>query len=105
MSWLRKRQDFVNYGFVLDYMGGDNSKGRKKYGTFVARGLMQDLDNPLELGKGSGIVGDEGFIQWVKYKFVRKKKGKRGQPALRELKKVFSPEELMGHFFSTERRT
>ena len=31
--------------------------------------------------------------------------GQKGQPALRELKKVFSPEELTGHFFSTERRT
>ena len=95
----KKRRNFVNYGFVLDYMGGDNSKGRKRYGAFVAKGLTQDLDNPLALGKGSGIVGDEGFVQWIKDTFVRQKKGQREQPALRELKKVFSPEELMDHFF------
>jgi REP element-mobilizing transposase RayT len=97
--YKRKRQDFVNYGFLLDYMGGDDSKGRKKYGTFVAKGLTKDLDNPLALGKGSGIVGDEGFVQWIKYTFVGHKKGQREQPALRELKKVFSPEEAMDHFF------
>jgi len=58
----RKRQDFVSYGFVLNCMGGDNSKGRKRYGTSVARGLMQDIGNLSELGKRSGIAGDEGFV-------------------------------------------
>jgi REP element-mobilizing transposase RayT len=97
--YKRKRQDFVNYGFLLDTMGGDDSKGRRTYGAFVAKGLSQDLDNPLTLGKGSGIVGDESFTQWIKDTFVGHKKGQREQPALRELKKGFSPEKLMDHFF------
>ncbi|MBW1733560.1 MAG: transposase [Deltaproteobacteria bacterium] len=95
----KKRQDFVHYGFVLDYMGGDNSQGRKRYRAFVNRGLMQDIDNPLTLGKGSGIVGGEDFVQWVKEKFVGEKKDHREQPALRELKKAFSPEELLEIYF------
>lgn len=97
--YKKRRQGFVHYGFVLDYMGGDDSKGRKRYGQFVAKGLTQDLDNPLELGKGTGIVGDEGFVQWVRETFAGEKRGQREQPALRELRKAFSPEAVMDHFF------
>lgn len=97
--WGRKRQDFVNYAFVLDYLGGDDSKGRKEYRKFLGRGVTEDLDNPLELGKGSGIVGEESFVQWVKDSFLRHRRCKREQPALRELKKLFPPEVLMDHFF------
>ena len=97
--YKKKRQDFVHYGFVLGYVGGDDSSGRKRYATFVAKGLTQDPDNPLALGKGNGIVGDEGFVQWVKETFLGEKKAQREQPALRELKKVFSPEEVIDHFF------
>lgn len=96
--WKKKRNDFVNYDYVLDYMGGDNSKGRKAYGEFVGNGITQDLDSPLDLGKGAGIIGTEEFVEWVKSEFVDKKERGRERPALRQLKKVFSPEELVEHF-------
>jgi len=96
--WKKKRNDFVNYEFVLDYMGGDNSRGRKAYGKFVGDGITEDLDSPLDLGKGSGIIGTEEFVERVKGEFVDKKESRRERPALRQLKKVFSPEQLVDHF-------
>jgi putative transposase len=96
--WQRKRESFLDYEFVLGYMGGDDSKGRKEYRKFVRRGMAQETDNPLESGKGSGIVGGEDFVQWVKDKLVGQRKGTREQPELRELRKVFSAQELIHHF-------
>ncbi|MCL0107207.1 transposase [Thermodesulfovibrionales bacterium] len=95
---VRERRDFVNYATVLDYMGGDNRKGRQDYQEFVKRGIEQEIENPLELGKGNGIVGEADFIQRIKEKFLNNDASKREQPALRELRKEFKPEELIDHF-------
>ena len=95
---LSKRRDFVDYKTVLSYMGGDNRKGRQSYRQFIKWGIEEDLESPLELGKGSGIVGEDDFIQWIKEEFLSKEVSKREQPALRELGKEFKPEVLIDHF-------
>ena len=95
---VKKRRDFVNYTTVLDYMGGDNRKGRQGYRQFVKLGIEQDLKNPLALGKGNGIVGEDDFVQRIKEKFLNNDAASREQPALRELRKEFKPEELIDHF-------
>jgi len=59
---IRKRRKFVNYSTVLDYMGGDKFKGRQSYRHYIRGGIEQELENPLELGKGNGIVGEDKFI-------------------------------------------
>lgn len=95
---LTKRKDYVDYTTVLDYMGGDNRKGRRSYRQFIRWGVEQNIENPLELGKGSGIVGEDDFIQWIKEKFLSKEVSKREQPALKVIEKEFKPEVLIGHF-------
>jgi hypothetical protein len=95
---VEKRADFVNYASVLDYVGGDNRKGRQGYRQFIKAGLEQGTESPLELGKGTGIVGESDFTQWIKEKVLRKEASKREQPALRELDKECEPEELIDHF-------
>jgi REP element-mobilizing transposase RayT len=97
---VRKRMDFVNYEFILDYMGGDNRSGRSKYRRFIHRGLQQELDNPLELGTGNGIVGEGQFIKWVKDTFISKETPKRELPALRVLSRTFEPEDLIQQFLN-----
>jgi len=92
-----KRENFVNYKTVLDFMRGDNRKGRQDYLLFVKRGIGQEIENPLEIGRGNGIVGDFEFVQRIK-RFLTKKTSKREQPALRVLGKEFKPEELIDHF-------
>jgi REP element-mobilizing transposase RayT len=92
-----KRKDFVNYHTVLEYMGGDNKEGREAYKKFIGSGLKQNLKNPLELGKGSGIIGEADFVNWIKKMFIKNKESSREQPALRELQKMFDPKELIIH--------
>src|SRR4030042_1207957 len=56
-----KRKHFMNYETVLGYMGVDDRKGRLAYRKFIKWGIEKDLVNPLDLGKGLGIVGREDF--------------------------------------------
>ncbi len=79
-------------------MGGDNRKGRQRYRRFVEWGIEQGTKNPLELGKGNGIIGEADFVKWIKKKYLSKDTSKREQPALRELKKEFKPQELIERF-------
>jgi len=95
---VRERRDFVNYRTVLDYMGGDKRKGRQSYHQFIRWGVEQELENPLDIGKGNGIVGEDDFIQWIKDKYLSNEASKREQPALRELRRELKPEELIEHF-------
>ena len=83
---------------MLDYVGGDNRKGRQGYRQFIREGIKQESGSPLELGKGTGIVGESDFIQWIKEKVLSEGASKREQPTLRELGKEYEPEELIEHF-------
>jgi REP element-mobilizing transposase RayT len=95
---LRKRKDFVNYKTVLDHLGGDNRRGRQAYREFIIRGIEQGIENPLELGRGHGIVGALEFVEWVKEKFLKRGTSHREQPALKALRKELEPQELIERF-------
>ena len=95
---MKNKTEFIDYRTILDYMGGDNRKGREAYRRFVVREIGREEESPLAVGKGHGIVGDEKFIGWVKEKFIRKAGASREQPAIKELQKVCKPEELVEHF-------
>jgi hypothetical protein len=64
ISPLRKRKNFIKYETVPGYMGKNDRKGRPPYRKFIKWGMDKDVVNTLELGKGLGIVGEEGFVQW-----------------------------------------
>jgi REP element-mobilizing transposase RayT len=93
-----KREDFLEYEVVLAYLGGDNHKGRRSYQEFIQWGIEHDIESPLELGKGSGIIGGADFVGSVKENFLDKERSTRELPALRELRKQFQPEELIDRF-------
>ena len=67
---LRKRENFIKYDTVLGHMGADGRKGRLAYRKFIKWGIDKDVVNPLDLGKGLGIAGEEGFFKWVKQEFL-----------------------------------
>ena len=67
---LKSRNDFLRYDAVLGYMGGDDKKGRIRYRDFVLRGLVKNLDNPLEEAKASAILGSDSFVVWIKERFL-----------------------------------
>ena len=88
---IRKRDDFVNYSTVLDYFGGDTKEGRRQYRVFVQNGLT-GVANPLETGRGNGIIGSEGFIENIREKYLTKLRPEeqRKQPRLKEVKNNFN---------------
>lgn len=93
-----KREAFVDYEMVLSQAGGDTRKGRQGYRRFILSGLEGELESPLELGRGHGIVGGKDFIDWVKGKLVDRRIRRREQPALRELGRECDPEALVERF-------
>ena len=97
---VKKRKEFINYKTILDYMGGDNRRGREEYRRFLRGGIGRETESPLEVGKGHGIIGKADFIGWIKEKFLSKETSKREQPALRELEKEYRAEELIKHYAS-----
>lgn len=94
----RKRKEFVNYRMVLDYFGGDARKSRNEYRKFIEEGLRNDVSSPLEKGRGTGIIGNEDFIDKIKQLFGKNEESKREQPALRELVKAYTPDDLIAKY-------
>lgn len=95
-----KRVNFVNYQRVLDYFGGDTKEGRGAYSQFVYRGMTKGELSPLEVGKGTGIIGTETFINRIKDLYLSKldKPTDREQPQLKEIRSSYSPDVLIDKF-------
>jgi putative transposase len=94
----KSRKDFIHYTTILDYFGTVGGKSSRDYKKFVAEGMEKDIPSPLEKGKGTGIIGETGFVEQIKQLFSKGRKGKksyREQPALRKLDKTMTPEELI----------
>jgi REP element-mobilizing transposase RayT len=94
----RSRKEFVHYTIVLDYFSGDNRKSRNEYRKFVEEGFRDEALSPLEKGKGTSIIGKDDFVEEIKQLFGKDKESYREQPALRELGKVITPDELIDRY-------
>ncbi|MFH1350702.1 MAG: transposase [Pseudomonadota bacterium] len=106
---LRDRFPFVNYSKILGMMGsGDDGGTRRRYGSFVLSGISEDyMNNAIWEGvKGQTILGSEEFVDWVRGRYLSKKKGDRRElPGLKDLERGKSPEtvkeiagEVASHF-------
>ena len=96
----RNRKGLVTYESVMEYVGGDTAAGRGAYREFMKQGLEGEIENPLTLGKGNGIVGESDFVSKIKSEVLETKTSAREQPALRALHRGNSPEELISRFAS-----
>ena len=93
-----KKEVFVQYHKVLKYMGGEGRKGRQGYRQFMQEGLYQGVDSPLIMGRGSGIIGESEFIEWVKVAVLGDQGDRREQPSLMKLRKSLKPEAVLAGF-------
>ena len=64
----------------------------------MEQGIKRDLDNPLKLGIGSGIVGSEEFITELKQMLGIQGEPAREQPETRQLHRAFTADELIDRF-------
>lgn len=69
---IKARVDFAHYNMVLEYRGGDNKNGRRRYREYVLQGLRYEIENPQEDAKARAILGSDSFIVWVKENFLNK---------------------------------
>jgi putative transposase len=79
------RRPFLRAGEILAYFGGDTLRGRRGYARYVEHGISASLDNPLELGKGHGIVGDTGYVDAIRGRYLSGDADSREIPAARSL--------------------
>ena len=79
-----RRKFWVVYEEVLSYVGGS----RKRYGEFIADGLKRGYATPWEDLQGQVVLGEEGFWERVKERWLGKGGDVREQPSLRSLEKV-----------------
>jgi len=81
---------FLAVNEILGYFKGD--KGQ--YAAFVEGGIT-GTKNPLEKGKGLGIVGDKHFIERIMKQTVGKLKANREQPATKRIIKHIETEKIL----------
>ncbi|MBN1471904.1 MAG: transposase [Syntrophaceae bacterium] len=97
----RHRQPIIYYSTLLNYFDQDNDKAIYEYKKFVLEGTVKDISNPLDKGKGAGIVGTEEFVENIRKRYGydnQRKKIHREQPALRKLDKNITPEDVIDRY-------
>lgn len=85
---LGDRLPFVNCSKILGMVGGGNDQeARKRYAGFVLSGILKDMNIDFWEGvRGQAILGSDGFVDWVKERFLSKQKGDRRElPGLKAL--------------------
>lgn len=95
------RNPVVHYETILDFFGKRREKAGDGYKAFMLEGTVKDIPNPLEKGKGDGIIGKENFIEKIRKQYGshdQNKESRREQPALRNLDKNIKPEDLINRY-------
>jgi REP element-mobilizing transposase RayT len=86
----KQRDPFVDYTEILDFFGGDNPAGRRRYGEFIREGITVECPNPFSQLIANLILGGEGFASLVK-SYVSEEEETREQPALRAIAPAYDP--------------
>jgi len=90
---LKRRYPWVNYE-LLEHFGGDGPKGRDAYRRFIEQALTGNLEDPLEKGRGHGIIGDAPFIERM-IRLIPKAAPTREVPAVRRMTRTRVPERII----------
>jgi len=80
-----KGWDWLEKGFILNQIGSEERRAQRGYEKYVKEGVGHKMEHPLEKVVGSTILGSEGFIEWVRGRWVGKEGINRDIPALRRL--------------------
>lgn len=87
-----QRKEFIDYATVLGEYGGDNTKGRQAYKKRIYGDIKEGLEIKEKL-VGQSILGGEGFIIWIKERFIKGRRD-RERPTLRELQRYRAKEQI-----------
>jgi REP element-mobilizing transposase RayT len=88
-----KRDDFMEYGHVLQEFGGDTRSGRISYMKQIIKDLQKGI--PLEEKViGQSILGSDNFVSWVKQKYLHGK-GNREQPSMAKVHQFNAVDDIL----------
>ncbi|GBE06323.1 MAG TPA: hypothetical protein ENH45_03220 [Nitrospirae bacterium] len=90
----RKKQEFIEYGEVLEEYGGDNDRGRRAYRNMIGLELSAKTDIK-ETIIGQSILGSEKFVDWLWENIIKEDKDTRERPALREIQRFKAEDEII----------
>ena len=77
--------DWLQRGLILGQISERQREARGKYRAYVEEGMREGIEDPLKKTEASTFLGSEGFIDWVKQRWFKKKSSDREVPALGKL--------------------
>ena len=91
----RKPQEWLNRDFILGNFGSKFLVAEREYRKFVSSLEGKEYESPLKEVFASTILGDTGFIEYVKKSFVKDKEADKQIPATKALMEKASLEEIL----------
>ena len=91
----RKPHEWLNRDFVLGYFGSKIPVVEREYKRFVSSLEGKEYESPLKEVFASTILGDTGFIEYVKKSFVKDREADRQIPATKALMEKATMEEIL----------
>ena len=70
---VRKPPEWLQRDFILGYFGDSFSVAEKEYNRFITSSEGKECESPLKEVFASTMLGDAGFIEYVKKNFVESK--------------------------------
>ena len=90
----RKSPEWLNRDFILGYFGNKVPAAEREYKKFVSGLEGKEYESPLKEVFASTILGDRGFIEYVKKNFVKIKETDKEIPATKAFTEEASMEEI-----------
>lgn len=91
----KKSPKWLETDWLLSQFGRNQKEGKKNYKAFVEKVDIESLEDPSNEIVGGFILGDEGFIKWVKEQFLSCQTDDRERPQLTELKPRVKTHEIV----------
>jgi REP element-mobilizing transposase RayT len=82
----KKVPKWLETDWLLSQFGRNLKEAKKNYKSFVENVDAGSLENPSKEITGGFILGDEGFVEWVKARFLSVQLDDKEKPQLKKLK-------------------
>jgi len=90
----KKAPEWLRMDFILGYFGKKLSEAQKGYKIFVSIMIDKQYETPLKDVASSTILGTQGFIGFIKEKYLSDQKEDKGLPALKALARKATIEDI-----------
>jgi REP element-mobilizing transposase RayT len=90
----RKPPDWLHRDFILRYFGNKFSAAERGYKKFISSLEEKEYESPLKEVFASTILGDTGFIEYVRKKYVKSKGTDKEIPAAKAFTEKSSMEDI-----------